>query len=95
MTPGRGAGRWLRWLLGVPIPPVLPPARMTPEQAAAVARATMAAAKLPFGTMPPQLLEVEGVPRWRVDSGTVGAGWRVEIDDRTGVAGPVTWWGAR
>ena len=68
---------------------------MTSEQVATVASASMTAAMLPFGTMPPRLHKAEGRLLWTVDSNTIGSGWRVEIDDATGIAGPITWWGVR
>ncbi len=37
----------------------------------------------------------EGRLLWTVDSNTIGSGWRVEIDDATGIAGPITSWGVR
>ncbi len=85
----------LRWLLGAPASLVRPVTRTTPDQVSAIAAASMAAAKLPFGAMLPQVREVDGRLLWTVDSSTVGAGWRVTVDDATGTAGPVTWWGVR
>lgn len=32
---------------------------------------------------------------WIVGTPTVGSGWTVEIDDTTGVAGPLQSWGIR
>jgi hypothetical protein len=66
---------------------------MTSNQVADTAAASMTAARLPFGAMPPQLRRTEGRLLWTVDSSTIGSGWRVKIDDATGIAGPVTWWG--
>ena len=68
---------------------------MTPEQVAAVALESMIAAMLPFGTTPPRLQKIEGRLLWIVDSNTIGSGWRVETDDATGIAGPITWWGVQ
>ncbi|MGI4941852.1 MAG: hypothetical protein ACRYHQ_15040 [Janthinobacterium lividum] len=85
----------LRWLLGAPTVLVRPVTRMTAKEVAAVATASMTAAERRFGTMSPQLRKVEGRLLWTVDSSTIGGGWRVEVDDTTGTAGPVTWWGMR
>ena len=68
---------------------------MTEDAAAALANAAAKQAALPFGLMQPQVLQVDGRLVWRVDSATVGGGWRVEVDDATGAAGPLTWWGTR
>ncbi|MGI4811666.1 MAG: hypothetical protein ACRYF2_26640 [Janthinobacterium lividum] len=85
----------LRWLLGASTAVVRPVTRMTSNQVAAIAAASMTAANRRFGTMPPRLRKVEERLLWTVDSCTIGGGWRVEIDDATGTAGPVTWWGKR
>ncbi len=85
----------LRWLLGISTVVARPVTRMTPNQVAAVAAASMTAAERRFGTMPLQVRKVEGRLLWTVDSSTIGGGWRVEVDDATGTAGPVTWWGVR
>ena len=68
---------------------------MTSEQVATVVLQSMTAAMLPFGTMPPRPQKIERRLLWTVDSNTIGSGWRVEIDDATGIAGPITWWGVR
>lgn len=98
MRPTRfGARLWdgLCWLLCRPSPCDPQPTRMTAQAAAALAEATAKLEKLPFGFMEPQVREVGGRLIWRVDSATIGSGWRIEVDDATGVAGPVTRWGMR
>ncbi len=89
----RRAWTGLLWLLGWPQPPPVLPTRMTAEDVAALARAAAATAGVPFHPMAPHVYRTDGKLLWRVDSATVGRGWRVEVDDATGAAGPVTWWG--
>ena len=66
---------------------------MTADDVSRLARAAAATAGVSFNAMAPHAYRIEGRLLWRVDSATVGNGWRVEVDDATGTAGPVTWWG--
>ena len=84
---------WILWLLGWPLPPPCVPTRMTAADVSLLARAVAAEARVPFSAMSPRVRQDQGRLLWRVDSATVGNGWRVEVDDATGEAGPVTWWG--
>ena len=68
---------------------------MTFEQVATVASASMTAAMLPFGSMPPRLHKAEGRLLWTVGGNIIGSGCRVEVDDALGIAGPIKWWGVR
>lgn len=91
----RGVWAPVRWLLGMPPPRAPLPTRMRADDVAVAAGAVAAEAGLPFGAMPPQVRMSEGRLLWWVDSATVGGGWRIEVDDATGVAGEVGWWGGR
>ncbi len=66
---------------------------MTANDVSLIARAAAAKAGMSFNMMAPHVYRAEGRLLWRVDSATVGNGRRIEVDDATGVAGPVTWWG--
>lgn len=76
-------------------PPPTPATRLHPGEAAAIAERAAARVGRP---------ETHGhaVPRkgpdgvtWDVCQVAIGSGWRVQVDDATGEAGPVTRWGVR
>ncbi len=66
---------------------------MTAHDVSLLALVVAAKAGVSFNAMAPRAYQIAGRLVWRVDSATVGNGWRVEVDDATGAAGPVTWWG--
>ena len=49
----------------------------------------------PYGTIVSLPRRGDSRPVWVVSTATIGSGWRVNVDDATGEAGPVTRWGLR
>ena len=91
----RFAWRAVRWLLGLPPRRPSLPTRMTPEEVLIIAKDAARAAGYRFEPMEPQPRMVEGRLVWEVNSATIGSGWRIEIVDATGTAGPLSRWGIR
>jgi hypothetical protein len=85
----------VRWLLGLPPPRPVLPTRMTADEVRNTAKAALYATGCPFELMKPLPRRAGERLLWTVDSATIGSGWRVEVDDATGVAGPVSRWGVR
>ncbi len=88
-------------MLGGPPAPARPDTHRDPEEVAALAGAAFRRAGIALGpphrlgVLPPVVRREAGRLIWSVDSATIGAGWRVDLDDATGEAGPVTRWGLR
>lgn len=72
-----------------------PRGRLTEARAAEIAADAAAAAGFPGTVGTAARVSTPAGPAWDVCQVSIGSGWRIAVDDATGLPGPVGRWGIR